>query len=149
MSSTNASGPDQIQGQLKALTDQVNATVENASRNLDAVKELLAAAGVEEFDDFQSEVMKWVGEISDEVGKLKQDFKTTVAALITNQAVINESIMAMQRQFVIIRDALVKAQSESEHLPPASRNDPCPCGSGKKYKKCHGAPASAVSTDDL
>ena len=23
--------------------------------------------------------------------------------------------------------------------PPAGRNDPCPCGSGKKYKKCHGA----------
>ena len=22
------------------------------------------------------------------------------------------------------------------------RNDPCPCGSGKKYKKCHGATAS-------
>jgi preprotein translocase subunit SecA len=21
------------------------------------------------------------------------------------------------------------------------RNDPCPCGSGKKYKKCHGAQA--------
>ena len=21
------------------------------------------------------------------------------------------------------------------------RNDPCPCGSGKKYKKCHGASA--------
>jgi preprotein translocase subunit SecA len=21
------------------------------------------------------------------------------------------------------------------------RNDPCPCGSGKKYKKCHGATA--------
>jgi len=21
------------------------------------------------------------------------------------------------------------------------RNDPCPCGSGKKYKKCHGAMA--------
>ena len=21
------------------------------------------------------------------------------------------------------------------------RNDPCPCGSGKKYKKCHGSPA--------
>jgi SEC-C motif domain protein len=23
--------------------------------------------------------------------------------------------------------------------PPPGRNDPCPCGSGKKYKKCHGA----------
>jgi len=21
------------------------------------------------------------------------------------------------------------------------RNDPCPCGSGKKYKKCHGSGA--------
>jgi preprotein translocase subunit SecA len=25
------------------------------------------------------------------------------------------------------------------------RNDPCPCGSGKKYKKCCGAPASVAS----
>jgi preprotein translocase subunit SecA len=26
-------------------------------------------------------------------------------------------------------------------LPKVGRNDPCPCGSGKKYKKCHGANA--------
>jgi preprotein translocase subunit SecA len=25
-----------------------------------------------------------------------------------------------------------------------SRNAPCPCGSGKKYKRCHGAPAGAA-----
>jgi len=24
--------------------------------------------------------------------------------------------------------------------PKVGRNDPCPCGSGKKYKKCHGSP---------
>ena len=24
-------------------------------------------------------------------------------------------------------------------LATAGRNDPCPCGSGKKYKRCHGA----------
>ncbi|HEU5303427.1 MAG TPA: SEC-C metal-binding domain-containing protein, partial [Gemmatimonadales bacterium] len=24
-------------------------------------------------------------------------------------------------------------------VPATGRNDPCPCGSGKKYKKCHGA----------
>ena len=24
-------------------------------------------------------------------------------------------------------------------VPPASRNDPCPCGSGQRYKHCHGA----------
>jgi SEC-C motif len=25
--------------------------------------------------------------------------------------------------------------------PKVGRNEPCPCGSGKKYKKCHGAPS--------
>ena len=29
-----------------------------------------------------------------------------------------------------------KAQAPA--VPKAGRNDPCPCGSGKKYKKCHG-----------
>jgi preprotein translocase subunit SecA len=23
-------------------------------------------------------------------------------------------------------------------MPKVGRNDPCPCGSGKKYKHCHG-----------
>jgi preprotein translocase subunit SecA len=27
--------------------------------------------------------------------------------------------------------------------PKVGRNDPCPCGSGKKFKKCHGAEATA------
>jgi uncharacterized protein YecA (UPF0149 family) len=26
--------------------------------------------------------------------------------------------------------------------PRVGRNDPCPCGSGKKFKKCHGADAA-------
>jgi preprotein translocase subunit SecA len=29
--------------------------------------------------------------------------------------------------------------SESNNLNKVGRNDPCPCGSGKKYKQCHGA----------
>ena len=27
---------------------------------------------------------------------------------------------------------------EQNVVPPASRNSPCPCGSGLKYKQCHG-----------
>ena len=27
--------------------------------------------------------------------------------------------------------------------PPVGRNEPCPCGSGRKYKQCHGAPGRA------
>jgi preprotein translocase subunit SecA len=29
--------------------------------------------------------------------------------------------------------------SDGANLAKVGRNDPCPCGSGKKYKKCHGA----------
>jgi hypothetical protein len=32
----------------------------------------------------------------------------------------------------------VKKQSEPYHSTKISRNSPCPCGSGKKYKKCCG-----------
>jgi preprotein translocase subunit SecA len=34
-------------------------------------------------------------------------------------------------------DAKVRTVRREE--PKVGRNDPCPCGSGKKYKKCHGA----------
>ena len=30
------------------------------------------------------------------------------------------------------------ARPTRRSLPKVGRNDPCPCGSGKKYKKCHG-----------
>jgi preprotein translocase subunit SecA len=26
----------------------------------------------------------------------------------------------------------------AQEVPKVGRNDPCPCGSGKKYKACHG-----------
>ncbi len=33
----------------------------------------------------------------------------------------------------------VAAEPQRRTMPKVGRNDPCPCGSGKKYKKCHGA----------
>lgn len=35
-------------------------------------------------------------------------------------------------------NALAAALPASGGVPKVGRNDPCPCGSGKKYKKCHG-----------
>ncbi|HEY7792210.1 MAG TPA: SEC-C metal-binding domain-containing protein, partial [Vicinamibacterales bacterium] len=36
-----------------------------------------------------------------------------------------------------------KVQTVRRDTPKVGRNDPCPCGSGRKYKKCHGAGAGA------
>jgi SEC-C motif-containing protein len=34
-----------------------------------------------------------------------------------------------------------RGQTQRRETPKIGRNDPCPCGSGKKYKKCCGAAA--------
>lgn len=31
------------------------------------------------------------------------------------------------------------ALTQQAAAPPVGRNDPCPCGSGRKFKRCHGA----------
>jgi hypothetical protein len=36
-------------------------------------------------------------------------------------------------------DPIGRHLSARRGLPKVGRNEPCPCGSGKKYKKCHGA----------
>jgi preprotein translocase subunit SecA len=36
-----------------------------------------------------------------------------------------------------------KQKTVRREAPKVGRNEPCPCGSGKKYKKCHGATAVA------
>ena len=44
------------------------------------------------------------------------------------------------------RESLAKASASAAGASPAGRNDPCPCGSGKRFKHCHGAavtPAAA------
>ncbi|MEP7153391.1 MAG: UPF0149 family protein [Nitrospira sp.] len=50
------------------------------------------------------------------------------------------------REYAHLGRAIYQARYEAGHLSPAptgglkiGRNDPCPCGSGKKYKKCCGA----------
>jgi len=41
-----------------------------------------------------------------------------------------------------------KGQTLRRKLPKVGRNDPCPCGSGKKYKHCHGRTEATGETAD-
>jgi preprotein translocase subunit SecA len=40
-----------------------------------------------------------------------------------------------------VTTSLGRVPAAGATVPAVGRNDPCPCGSGKKYKKCHGAGA--------
>jgi preprotein translocase subunit SecA len=35
-------------------------------------------------------------------------------------------------------ETVVDQQTVRAEVPRVGRNEPCPCGSGKKYKQCHG-----------
>jgi hypothetical protein len=41
----------------------------------------------------------------------------------------------------MIRNLLYSSFLKDRNAPKIGRNDPCPCGSGKKHKKCHGSVA--------
>jgi preprotein translocase subunit SecA len=41
------------------------------------------------------------------------------------------------------KDGRNKVQQPVRVEKKVGRNDPCPCGSGKKYKNCHGRPGAA------
>jgi SEC-C motif-containing protein len=42
-------------------------------------------------------------------------------------------------EWYFVEGQLVAPKTEKRSQPKVGRNDPCPCGSGKKYKKCCGA----------
>src|SRR5690606_24714997 len=63
-------------------------------------------------------------------------------------------IEAQRRQQLELQHAQTSAMPQAEEAtdgeparrgPRVGRNDPCPCGSGKKYKQCHGRLTSSAT----
>jgi uncharacterized protein len=47
-------------------------------------------------------------------------------------------VSAVGELWELTSDARYKVQTVRRDAPKVGRNDPCPCGSGKKFKACHG-----------
>jgi preprotein translocase subunit SecA len=90
---------------------------------------------------------------SDMLDRIKQD---VVKVVLTVQVRTEEDVQAVEEAPAVSNvryqhadyDEALGAATADEAPPPAApfvrsgekvgRNDPCPCGSGKKYKQCHG-----------
>lgn len=48
------------------------------------------------------------------------------------------NVFREQKQQVGTQTMRLQVPEKSKEFKDAGRNDPCPCGSGKKYKRCHG-----------
>jgi hypothetical protein len=53
---------------------------------------------------------------------------------------LHSLIVAMTGPSTMIQDLRYTSFRKERSAPNVGRNDPCPCRSGKKYKKCHGSP---------
>jgi len=52
---------------------------------------------------------------------------------------IEDLVVAVADLSDLTRDLRYKVDTVKRDAPKVGRNEPCPCGSGKKYKHCHGA----------
>jgi uncharacterized protein len=63
------------------------------------------------------------------------------AAILELFAVVPDAVAALYEHFAPMRERADRERRAPIRRaePKIGRNDPCPCGSGKKYKKCCGA----------
>jgi preprotein translocase subunit SecA len=71
--------------------------------------------------------------IKEDVQEIKSEESVDSAAFLPDSDVS----LTVRQKGKVISELSAQGQSTSS-LPKVGRNDPCPCGSGKKYKKCHG-----------
>ena len=43
-----------------------------------------------------------------------------------------------KRRLEAVQSQQAQGETPAQSVPKVGRNDPCPCGSGRKYKRCHG-----------
>ena len=73
---------------------------------------------------------------AEEAGAPQQPSPETLAMMQRLEA--RQRAEQERRQMTLGAQSL-KTETIKRESDKVGRNDPCPCGSGKKYKKCHGA----------
>jgi uncharacterized protein len=51
---------------------------------------------------------------------------------------VEDLVAAVSELWELTSDARYRVEPVRREAPKVGRNDPCPCGSGKKFKQCHG-----------
>jgi preprotein translocase subunit SecA len=133
-------------------------------RNMDELKDSVQGASFEQKDPLVIYKMEayelfegLVGKVNKEVasylmdGKLliqqdrapqeARERKTDLSKVSTNRRDDQEQVRRKAAMQSAGREEAPKVETIRRSDPKIGRNDPCPCGSGKKYKNCHGANA--------
>ena len=128
-----------MRGQLfrREPTEQERAAAEAARAAAQAAQDAAAAAQARQRMRGQAEISRAMPQ-----QRSAQDYKLSKATLPSEaaaQANSPDAAEAAQRQAASAPQGRQQPTSPIKNsAPKIGRNDPCPCGSGKKYKNCHG-----------
>jgi preprotein translocase subunit SecA len=117
--------------------------------NMDHLKEGIGLRGYGQRNPLQEYQKEGYEMFEEMIGAIHQD---AVQKVFTVQAVRADDLQRLEQrrrpqpaQMTMSgggetpKQAAARAAAGRREAPKTGRNDPCPCGSGKKYKKCHGA----------
>ncbi len=132
-------------------------------RNLDALRQGVGLRAYGQRDPLVEYKREAYDLFSDLMDKIKGDILSRMFRSATSLEAFERMMRAMPRTMVhpdagglaeaaarsgaggLVEEAIEEARSSPvtarREAPKVGRNDPCPCGSGKKYKKCCGAAA--------
>lgn len=87
-------------------------------------------------DNFKYEVISNLARIRiqapEEAQKMEEQWKQSIKNISAQHQSVLADTASDEDQ------AKAKPETFKREMPKVKRNDPCPCGSGKKYKQCHG-----------
>jgi preprotein translocase SecA subunit len=93
--------------------------------------------------EYQKEAFAMFGELSQRMQEDVVEKLFTVQISRQEDAQRIEQPRRVPQRQVLMSHSGAARQAQPQQIrrdePKVGRNDPCPCGSGKKYKKCHGA----------
>ena len=129
----------------RILLDIVDAQWKDHLLSLDHLKEGIGLRGYAQKDplvEFKKEAFTLFDDLMDRIDKESVRFLFLVQpAKPEDEARQIERRQRQQQQNLQFQTGAAQAEPPKPVRAAAKvgRNDPCPCGSGKKYKKCHGA----------
>ena len=98
--------------------------------------------------EYKHEAFNLFGLMKENVKKtvIEQMFRVKLYSKEEIEEMRRKQIEELEKQLAAHREAVAQEEAATNNKKPVTRgkakvgrNDPCPCGSGKKYKHCHGA----------
>jgi len=110
---------------------------------MDHLKEGIGLRGYAQKDPFREYQREGYDMFMDMVTRVKQSsIEKLCLVQVRREEQVSEMEMKREREYVMSRgDHDAKAKTVRREKQKIGRNDPCPCGSGKKYKRCCGMKA--------